>query len=371
MRKKPEYKSWMVLLGVFVCVMLLQLAMAFQYRSALPGYQYRFPRDHAAHPGFKTEWWYYTGHLQTESGRPFGYELTFFRSGVLEDQPSIMGDWTLTQVYPAHFAISDIQEKRFVFDEKLNRGAAGIAGARDDVYYVWNELWFAELLNDRHILRARSPEYELHLMLTPEKAPVIHGENGISQKASCAGCTSHYYSMTRLRAEGVLFQKGQAMRVTGLSWMDHEFGSNQLAENQVGWDWFSIQLNNKTELMLYLLRQENGDIDPNSSGTLVLANGQSRHLRLSDFQVEVLGEWKSPTTGGVYPMGWRIQVPDENIHLTITPTFEEQELTTSESTDVAYWEGTSSVSGSYQGQPVHGQAYVELTGYAEPFRQDI
>ena len=359
--------KWVIpVLGI---LLMIPLALAFQYQAALPGYQYQFPRDHASHPDYKTEWWYYTGHLQTTAGKRYGYELTFFRVG---NDPKVVQEkntspWNTNNLYAAHFALSDESNKTFHYSEKLNRSGLNVAGARTDTYYVWNELWLAEQLGQPMIIRADSPDgkQEIHLLLTSQKPPVIHGKNGVSQKASCEGCASHYYSMTRLKTEGILLLEGKAYPVTGLSWMDHEFGSNQLAKNQQGWDWFSVQLTDNTELMLYLLRQDNGQIDPNSSGTVVYDDGRSRHLMLKDFTVTNAGPtWTSPASKGTYPIGWRISVPSEQLTLNITPAFENQELFTAGSTNVSYWEGSSHVSGTKQGKSVQGQAYVEMTGYA-------
>jgi predicted secreted hydrolase len=357
------------LLSILAIACIVPLALAFQYEKALPGYHYHFPQDHASHPKFKTEWWYYTGHLKTPEGQNYGYELTFFRVGTDEKQmqPNNQSPWNTNNLYAAHFALSDEHNRKFYYHEKLNRAGMNVAGARTDTYYTWNELWMAEGLGNQMILRADAPngQGEIHLLLTPEKEPVIHGKNGVSQKASCMGCASHYYSMTRLKTEGTLILGGKATPVTGLSWMDHEFGSNQLARNQKGWDWFSIQLNDNTELMLYLLRQDNGAIDPNSSGTWIDANGQSRHLSLKDFAVQNSGEtWTSPASKGRYPMGWKVSVPSQNLTLTITPAFQNQELFTKGSTGVAYWEGSAQVSGARGGKSIGGQAYVEMTGYA-------
>lgn len=361
--------KWGIPLGLLL--LMVPLALAFQYKAALPGYQYQFPRDHASHEAFKTEWWYYTGHLQTQSGKQYGYELTFFRVGndpkLRQASPDSKNPWNTDNLYAAHFALSDEQNKTFHYSEKLNRAGLNLAGALSNHYYVWNELWLAELLGQQMVLRANSPDgkQEIHLLLSSEKPPVIHGSGGVSQKASCVGCASHYYSLTRLKTEGLLLIDGKAEPVTGLSWMDHEFGSNQLSREQTGWDWFSIQLSDNTEVMLYLLRNEDGSVDPNSSGTLVDAQGNSRHLNLNDFKVIESGKkWVSPASKGVYPLGWKIQIPSAKLELAVTPSFENQELTTQGSTKVAYWEGSSKVSGKKAEKTVSGQAYVEMTGYA-------
>ncbi len=364
-----------LLLGLVSFSWLAAQPTAQQFKQAAPGYRYTFPRDHAAHKEFKTEWWYYTGHLNAADGRTFGYELTFFRSALdPQEAPGRLpweSQWTAQDVYPAHFAISDISNKQFFFADRLNRGKAHLAGAEESVYHVWNELWFAELLGGRHVLRAEDDRYSLHLLLAPQKPPIIHGTHGISQKADCAGCASHYYSLTRLKSEGVLYINGEPVPVLGMSWMDHEFGSNQLAENQVGWDWFSLQLSDETDLMLYLLRLDDGTLDPNSSGTWVAKSGVSHHLERDDYTVTPLGEWKSSKSGATYPMGWRIQVPEKELNLHVIPVFEDQELVTGGSTNITYWEGACRVTGTSGNKTISGQGYVEMTGYAKAFRQRI
>ena len=200
--------------------------------------------------------------------------------------------------------------------------------------------------------------------LTPEKPPVIHGDNGVSQKAAGAGNASHYYSLTRLATAGRLTYQGRTFPVQGLSWMDHEFSSSQLAPYQAGWDWFSLQLDDGRELMLYVLRHQDGSADPFSSGTLVDPQGNSQHLQLSEFTIQPLKKWQSPRSKAVYPAGWKITLPQQGYELELHPTVPNQELLTSRSTRITYWEGSVRASGTHYGQPVHGRGYVELTGYA-------
>ncbi len=347
------------------------LAQKRSFKLALPGYKYQFPRDHASHDDFKTEWWYYTGHLKSEAGKKYGFELTFFRIGVEEPNVPQNSPWQLRNYYLAHFAITDENNKKFHYFEKLNRSGVNTAGAREDSFYVFNEGWLAEWLNGCFYIKADTPEFGIHLTLEPMKAPVVHGKDGVSQKASRKGCASHYYSMTRLKTDGLLFENGKLVQVSGLSWMDHEFGSNQLTEDQVGWDWYSVQLDNGCELMLYVMRRVDGKYDVNSSGTFIDKDGKMTHVTLDQFSQRALGKWKSPTSGGVYPMGWNLSVPSLKLQLTLTPTLQEQELVTKSSTGVTYWEGSTSVTGKMGAEAVSGSAYVELTGYSERFRKDI
>jgi predicted secreted hydrolase len=354
-----------LLLWPFLIVSLFSPAQANQeFRLALPGWEFAFPRDHAAHPDFKTEWWYYTGHLTSEQGEPFSYQLTFFRVGLKRPDPQASSAWSLHTVYFAHLALTDIQGRKFTFHEKAGRGALGMSGADTDRYRVWIDDWQAEPEGEVHHLQAAAGEARLDLRLTPVKPPVLHGQDGLSQKAAGEGYASHYYSLTRLATEGRLNWQGKSFPVQGLSWMDHEFSSSQLAPDQTGWDWFSLQLDDGQDLMLYVLRHQDGSLDPFSSGTLVDAQGQGRHLKLADFAITTISTWKSPRSGAVYPASWKISVPESGYELELQPTVADQELATTRTTQVTYWEGSVRISGTRHGQPVRGQGYVELTGYA-------
>ena len=340
------------------------LAQAQEFERAMPGRTFSFPRDHYSHPQFRTEWWYYTGHVRSPDGRSFGYQLTFFRTGLRRERSS-QSKWALKSLYFAHFALTDENEGAFTFREKINRGALGQAGAAMDRFQVWIEDWTLKGDGRDHLLEARDPSMAIRFRLTPLKPPVVNGINGVSQKAEGEGYASHYYSITRMETRGELTIKGEVLTVEGMSWMDHEFGSSQLQSYQVGWDWFSIQMDNNTELMLYVIRHGDGSKDPYSSGTHIYPDGTSRHIRLEEFEIRVLKTWKSRKTSSRYPARWNIRVPSLEVDLTVTPTVADQELTTQESTRVTYWEGSVKVEGKYKGKPISGVGYVELTGYAE------
>lgn len=342
-----------------------------KYKLALPGYKYSFPRDHASHDEFKTEWWYYTGHLKAEDGSRYGYELTFFRSAMNPPRAIAKGSWTVNNIYMAHFAVSDLNAKRFYYKEKLTRPGVKFAGSDTTQYSVWNEQWKAGLSGKGQSLQASTPEYAIDLTLDSDKPPAIHGENGVSQKANCVGCASHYYSFTRLNSKGTITINGKRIPVTGLSWMDHEFGSNQLTKDQVGWDWFSIQLDDKSEIMLYVMRLKNGGIDPNSSGTIVASDGTVRHLRKGDYTITPTSKWLSPHTKAEYPLGWKVSIPGAHLAMNIEPSMPDQELAKSSQSNVSYWEGACAVGGTQSGKHISGQAYVEMTGYHEQFREGI
>jgi predicted secreted hydrolase len=336
----------------------------FTYQLALPGRKLSYPRDHYSHPDYKIEWWYYTGHLETESGKRYGYQVTFFRFGVRDRQRNRQ-ERLFTDLYMAHFALSDIGAKNFRFRERINRGYDGKAGAATDRYYVWNEDWKVEGDHKSHQINVSDRGTKLQLRLTSIKPPALHGQNGLSQKGEGEGRASYYYSMTRMHSAGELTINGKSEKVKGWTWMDHEFGSNQLSDDQVGWDWFSIQLDNNTELMLYLIRRKDGSADPYSSATLVSGDGATKHVVLKGFRIETLARWKSARSGANYPMKWKVLLPGDELELEITPAFPEQELITNRSTRVNYWEGAVSVKGWFKKRPVAGQGYVEMTGYAE------
>ncbi|MFQ5990974.1 MAG: lipocalin-like domain-containing protein, partial [Nitrospiraceae bacterium] len=343
------------------------------FRQAEAGYSYIFPRDHGAHEEYQTEWWYYTGHLSTAAGRQFGYQLTFFRRALASEAARTNPSrWAIRQLYLAHFALSDLDRARFRFAEKISRAGIGKAGADAGRLRVWIDRWSAEALtgtHEPHHLEASTTEFSIDLVVNPEKPPIVHGRRGISRKGDAPGQASHYYSLTRLGTTGTVTIGDQPLAVRGTSWMDHEFSSSDLGEDLTGWDWFSIQLDNQMELMLYQLRREDGGFAPASSGTMVYPDGDTRHLSASDFAVDVLDRWTSQTSGARYPSRWRVTVFPEELTLELVPRLAEQELMTERSTRVTYWEGAVGVAGTQQGASIEGQGYVELTGYAQPLKQ--
>lgn len=335
-----------------------------RFKKALPGYDFVFPRDHGNHPDYLIEWWYFTGNLTSSQGDAFGYELTFFRRGIenkhADQNPS---KWLVRDIYLAHFAITDVSEKNFYYDEKISRKALGKAGAESGQMRVWIDDWSVIQDGQTILLSAGNAVYKINLKLTPEKPLVIHGESGISKKGEASGAASHYYSFTRLLTEGKLIVAGDEKNVTGLSWMDHEFGSSLLGEGQIGWDWFSIQLDDGSEYMFYQIRQNDGGKDPISSGTVIYPDGQKKHLNATDFKLKPTRYWKSKKSGATYPVAWEISVPSEQLILKSLPVLDHQELITDKSTRVSYWEGASKFKGKKNGVAVSGKGYIELTGY--------
>jgi predicted secreted hydrolase len=334
----------------------------------------RFPKDHGAHPGYRTEWWYYTGNLKSEIGTRYGFQLTFFRiqispRGAEKKWPHPASAWRTQQIYLGHAAIADISEKQHLQAELAAREALNLAGAsqHNGEISIFIKNWSAQIGPESHLLQVDSDQFSYELTLKPLKAPVLHGQGGYSRKGSTSERASCYYSFTRLETTGKVAIGGKTLAVDGLSWMDHEFGTAALEPDLTGWDWFSLQLSDHTEVMAFLLRKTNGQVSPASSGTYVDSSGQGRHLAAENFKVNVLDTWKSPRSKAVYPVGWRLQIFPFSIDLTIAADLADQEMETGESTGVAYWEGSVSINGTKNGRPLEGLGYVELTGYAEPF----
>ena len=333
-----------------------------------------FPRDHGAHPGYRLEWWYYTGNVKTASGERYGFQLTFFRTqmsppGAEKTWPQNPSSWRTNQLYFAHAALTDIRGQRFYHDEHMARGAVGLAGVEQEGGFtkIFLGSWSAVLGNREHRLSVTSDLFTLDLTCKPAKPVAVHGDRGYSLKGKKRESASCYYSFTRLNTSGLLSLSGETYSVEGTAWMDHEYSSAPLEDDLAGWDWFSLQLQDQTELMIYLLRRRDGDHSRSSAGTFIEASGEPVHLNHEDFQVQVLDYWKSPRTGARYPSRWRIRIFPLDLDLSVLPNLPAQELVTQRSTQVTYWEGSVSATGRAHKKPVDGAGYVEMTGYAAPF----
>ncbi len=368
MAKIARYLTLLIFLGFQTELGPLRRSepMAEGWLQALRPWNWVFPQDHGSHPEFRTEWWYFTGNLKTLQGRHFGYQLTFFRHGIRKDLPPKANSWSLTDLYMAHFALTDTMNKKFRSYQRASRAGPGLAYCKTGSMDVRLLDWWAVMEDGIIRLHAAQEEIALDLELSPAKGPIFHGEKGLSRKGSAPGQASHYYSFSRMETRGTLKvgPDSPSQEVWGQSWFDHEFGSNQLAEDQLGWDWFSLQLSDGRELMIYMLRLRDGSVETNSSGTLVEKDGSSRHLSLEEVRISVRKRWKSPQSGALYPSGWEIQVPGSGVTLRIQPVMEEQELNASDSTGITYWEGAVAGEGMSAGKPVDCVGYAELTGYA-------
>lgn len=322
-----------------------------------------FPADYGPHPDYQTEWWYYTGNLDDADGHHFGYQFTIFRRAALppDQRADRASDWTADQIYMGHFALTDVAGQNYQAFEHLARGGAGLAGAQAEPYKVWLEDWQVEEISPGVTrLQAAAGDVAIDLTLTDLKGPVLHGDHGYSQKGPDPGNASYYYSLTRLASEGTVTVGDRAVPVQGLSWQDHEFSTSALAADQVGWDWFALQLDDDSELKVFHIRKDDGSVDPFSAGSFIAPDGTLTPLSHDDFTITVNDTWRSPRTGAEYPASWTVTVPSQGIRLDIEPYLADQELNVSYS----YWEGAVRFSGEHNGVPVTGDGYVELTGYA-------
>ena len=327
----------------------------------------QFPKDLGAHPETQTEWWYFTGNLQSQEGRSYGFQLTFFRRALAPAGEIVprSSDWASAQVFLAHFALTDGAAGTFYQFEQIERGAAGLAGAvGEPAFHVWLRDWsVAQTGTSRYEVKAAQDGVELSLVLLDQKGAILQGDHGYSQKGPQAGNASTYVSLTHLKSSGTIRVGGQSYHVEGLSWMDHEYGTDALGDGEVGWDWFSMHLDDGSELMVYHIRNKDGSISPYSKGTLVFQDGSSRALAAKDFEISVGSYWKSPHSGGNYPAGWTIQILSDDLVITVQPLIPDQELNNS----FVYWEGAVRISGKQAGSVISGLGYVELTGYARSF----
>ena len=261
----------------------------------------------------------------------------------------------------AHLALSDISAEEHYAFERFARGAAGLAGAQAEPYQVWLENWqVVQIAERKYHLTAYQDEITLDLVLEDLKGPIFHGEDGYSQKGPDTGDASYYYSQTRLLTSGSVQTGRGSYQVNGLSWKDHEFSTSALSSGQVGWDWFSVQLDDGSELMVFQIRREDGSIDPFSSGTWISPDGGTKPLEQEQFEIQVRESWRSPDSGAEYPADWILNIPSLDMNLKVKPYMVNQEMNVS----YTYWEGAVNVNGTSEDVPISGRGYVEMTGYA-------
>jgi len=373
-------------------VLLAAFAMplaAGDWAPVVPGYEWSFPADHWSHPSFKTEWWYFTGHLAGE-GDPqqrFGYQFTFFRVGLLPQTPALDSSWATSCLIMGHASITDVSHGTHLFSEVLWRDTPlfGGFGAYPDPLIAsclgpsgTAARWSLSAEGDGFRIRMadRGQGMALDLLVTPQKQMVFQGPGGLSRKGRDPGAASYYFSYTRLETAGTIAADGEDLAVTGTSWMDREFFSSELTGEQTGWDWFSIQFEDGRELMLYQLRHRDGTA-AFGRGTWVSAAGEPVYLGMEqDWEMRVTDRWKSPETGISYPAGWILELDDpagaQPLRLAITPLAPDQE-NVSRRSGLAYWEGAVTVrpAGAPADAPPLGRGYVELTGYGEGNRPPV
>lgn len=347
------------------------------FARAIGPREFSFPEDHGPHPAFRTEWWYVTGNLATEDGRPFGFQWTVFRQALAPRIEARASRWATRDVYLGHFALSDLAERESGFRsfERFRRGALGLAEAVAEPLAVRLDDWSLESVPAAAGEPARTPwparlraeggrgddARAIDLRLGEGVPPVLQGDRGLSKKGPAPGNASYYYSLPRMPARGEVRIGSQKFRVSGLAWLDREWSTSGLAPGLVGWDWFALQLDDGYSLMLYRLRGRDGSASPESRGALIAPDGSTRTLEWRDLAFEQTASWTSPKSGAVYPAAWRIRIAREDLDLAVTPRLADQELDGA----FRYWEGAVAASGKRAGRPVGGQGYVELTGYAD------
>ena len=345
--------------GTLTLTHLLAQSDTTGYQRAESSRNFSFPEDHGPHPDFRTEWWYLTGNLSTSDGREFGYQFTLFRNAIAPEAVERDSDWSTRQLYMAHFALTDVEGESFHAFERFNRGALGLAGVETRPFRAWLDDWEISGENPPPFrLRAGTESLGLEVELAAGKPVVLQGARGLSRKGRDPGNASYYYSLTRMPTVGVIHLGLETFAVQGSSWLDREWSTSALETEQVGWDWFALQLSDGRDLMLYQLRLADGSVDPLSSGSLIDRDGSTTGLSVGEFEIEVTDRWISPATRVHYPAGWRIKLPTMDIELDVHPKLSDQELSLS----VLYWEGAVSVRGTSDGDLVVGDGYVELTG---------
>jgi predicted secreted hydrolase len=330
------------------------------------------PRDLAAHKNAQTEWWYYTGHFKTDSGKQFGFELVFFKRRTDLDKFSLIPLRLFgNPIYFAHFAVTDADGKKFRYaHRKSSNGFFDYpASASEKHFHLRLGDWSLRESKDTHILRATANNLVFEANLKPTKNVVLNGKgkDGVSYKDE--GQASRYFSYTRMEMDGDIILNGETEHFSGSAWMDREFGTWTPTDRQKGWDWFSIQLENNCELMCYQLRDSEENVSPFSSGTYVNEHGDFEPLAHEDFSITPIGYWKSPKTNATYPSSWKVKSEKYGLDLTVTPVMQDQELDTRGTTMIIYWEGACEVEGKAGEMDVKGRAYVELVGYDRSHEQ--
>ena len=335
-----------------------------------PGHRFEFPRDHGAHPQFKVEWWYLTGHLFGPARERFGFQATFFRRSIASHPPEAGaggGAFQADEIFLFHAALLDVQSGRFIHTERLARAGWDARASEEGLSVRVGDaaLRSVDSLDNQFTLDAAiRGEAGFSLRLETLKPLVVFGKDGVSRKGDSPTAASWYLTFPRLQAVGEVRIKDRRIPVEGRVWMDHEISSSQLTDEQAGWDWAGIQFEDGREIMVYRLRRKDGTMDPASSLAWVDEAGKTTDYGASEFRWEASAEWRSPRTGARYPLPVRLSTCDpktgKSVDLILEPIVVDQELDGAVS-GVPYWEGACRV--LQEGKEV-GSAYVELTGYA-------
>lgn len=319
---------------------------------------FEFPRDHGAHPDYRSEWWYLTANLATADGREFGVQFTLFRQG-LAAEPLTASPWDASQIYLGHLAVTDVAGGRHRHAERLARAHPRLAGVSSAPLDAWLDGW---QLTSRGpgleglAVTGRSADFAVRLEFDPVKPVVPQGDRGLSAKGP--NQASYYYSVPRLAGGGEIQLDDQVFQVTGNAWLDREWSTSLLTEEQTGWDWFGLQLDSGEELMVFQLRRRSGVRDPYDQGVWVRPDGSSRALRTQDFTLQPQRWWRD-ADGVRWPVAWALSVmgPDGPRQLRVEAAVDDQRMNTL----FTYWEGLVRVYDE-RGDDI-GRGYMELTGY--------
>ncbi len=331
------------------------------FAPVLPGQELSFPKDHGAHPEFRTEWWYATGWLNLPDGSPLGFQTTFFRvrTGIGEDNPSAFAP---RQLILAHAAIADPGLGRLRHDQRAARTGFGRAGAEVGQTHVWASDWRLVQTDDGYFAQVSGDGFAYALSLVPDGPPLLNGVGGFSTKAPDPRHASYYYSRPQLQVGGTVTLDGDPQPVTGIAWLDHEWSSELLPEGAQGWDWIGLNLYDGSALMAFQMRGDAG-APIWSAATLRQAGGGAEVLPPDAVAFKPLRLWQSPRTSIAYPVEWQVRVGAR--HLRLQPLMDDQELDSRRSTGAVYWEGAVRVTES--GREI-GRGYLEMTGYGERIR---
>jgi predicted secreted hydrolase len=331
------------------------------YPVVRPGYALAFPRDHGAHPQYRTEWWYVTGWLRDGAGRDLGFQVTFFRNRprIAEASPSAFAP---RQLLFAHAALADPARGRLLHDQRAARAGFGLAAAREEVTDVHIDDWSIVLSRDTYRARIAAAEFGLDLALESTQGALLQGEGGYSRKGPAPAQASYYYSRPHLAVSGTVERGGRREPVEGAAWLDHEWSSEYLAAAASGWDWIGINLADGGALMAFRIRAKAGGAFW-AGGALRAADGRLRSFAPREIRFEPLRSWRSPRSDVTYPVAMRVHAG--GLEVDVEPLMDDQELDSRASTGTIYWEGA--VRAARAGRPA-GRGYLELTGYWKPLK---
>jgi predicted secreted hydrolase len=358
-------RNWKSTCCALICGLLVfGCGTSFIIKKEKPTSPLNLPADEAAHHDWQTEWWYYTGHMFTDNGEYYGFELCFFKR--LIDEEYFLGFIPATWLaanpsYVAHFAVTIPSKQKFIWGEANNLAPWRDGFAREDRFQVVIDGWQIEAESGGHRLQAEHEGYKLDLMLVPGKSPALHGNNGIVPKHG--DTANYYYSYSRMNVSGAFLTPTDdyPVSVTGQAWMDHEFGYMQMDASVKGWHWFALQLDDDTELMVYHIYLADGSIAPAFGGSIIDKAGNVETISHEDFRIEVLQSWTSPDGDREYPVKWKIVFPEKMITLGVSALHHGAEL--HGVFPLTYWEGPAKVDGRIGEREVSGLGFVEMVGH--------